>query len=238
MRPTKTKAHGLSLRALTTTLVLALLASLLLGATASAAGFKAPATVANESGRLDAASLYDLGGRTSALYAFSSSGSAFTKQLFWKSARGQFDASRAKLACGDLNADGYPDALVLYNLGAGQSALYAFLSDGGKYVQTTAWSGALAWGRAKLCVGDENGDGLDDAYVLAAASATRSAVYGFTSAVGAAEGAAPAPVTMTRATLCAAAPYPRVSQEAFRARLEFFAVESKIPLEARGRPPG
>jgi dienelactone hydrolase len=35
------------------------------------------------------------------------------------------------------------------------------------------------------------------------------------------------------ALLWAETPYPRVSQEAFRARLGFFAVESKIPLEAR-----
>jgi len=71
---------------------------------AFAAGFKAPAGEANQSGRLDTASLYDLGNGTRALYAFSSSGSAFTKKLFWKSAKGRFDAARAKLACDDLKA--------------------------------------------------------------------------------------------------------------------------------------
>ena len=212
MRRTKTKARGLSLRALTTTLALAPLAALLLGGAAAAppaafaAGFQAPPAAANESGRLDTASLYDLGGRTSALYAFSSNGSAFTQNLFWKSAKGKFDAAKAKLACGDLNADGYPDALVLYNLGAGKSALYAFLSDGSKYVQTTAWSGALPWGRAKLCVGDANGDGLDDAYVLYGSSATKSSVYLFTTQTGAQLDTL-TEVTMARTTAWRAQPY-------------------------------
>jgi len=90
-----------------TVLVIAILAGSLFvlassaASAASAVDLQAPASVSNQSGRLDTASLYDLGSHT--------------------------------------------------------SALYAFLSDGAKYVQTTAWSGALAWSRAKLCVGDAMG---------------------------------------------------------------------------------
>jgi hypothetical protein len=55
------------------------------------------------------------------------------------------------------NQSGRLDTASLYDLGSHTSALYAFLSDGAKYVQTTAWSGTLAWSRAKLCVGDAMG---------------------------------------------------------------------------------
>lgn len=51
--------------------------------------FSAPSEVANQSGRLDTTSLYDLGSRTSALYAFSSNGFAFTQKLFWQSANAE-----------------------------------------------------------------------------------------------------------------------------------------------------
>ena len=148
----------------------------------------------NHSGRLATTTLVDLGGRTSALYAFASDGTSFAKQLFWQSAPGAFDASKAKLACGDLNNDGNPDALVLYDLGRGRCALYAFLSSGTSYEKTTAWQGALTWAKAKLCVGDINGDGAADAYVLSAKNAKTCVLYSFTSASTPSDTAAPAPV--------------------------------------------
>jgi Tfp pilus assembly protein FimT len=177
-------------------------------ASAAASAYQAPTTIANQSGRLATISLTSLGHKTSALYAFVSSGSSFTKRLFWKSARGRFDASKAKLVCGDLNCDGYPDALVLFNRGHGRCALYVFLSTGTKFVKTTAWQGRLNWSTAKLAVADINGDGLADLYVLSRVSTSKSCVYAFlTKTRATASQTGPIPVVMSKTTASPAAPY-------------------------------
>ncbi|HSL95247.1 MAG TPA: hypothetical protein VLA35_04940, partial [Thermoleophilia bacterium] len=112
-------------------LALVLLACLLFSPAALAVddpGAISTAELATDAGRLDTASLYDLGDDTAALHAFVSDNAGFTRVRFWKSAVGAFDTDKAKLAHGDLNADGRPDALVLYDRGSGISALYAFLN--------------------------------------------------------------------------------------------------------------
>jgi len=195
-----------ALRAVVTTVVVLLVVALV--APLALAGQPAPVSEeTNMAGRLATIGLYDLGARTSALYSFASSGNAFRQELFWQSAVGTFDATKAKFAAGDLNNDGRPDALALYDLGKGKSALYAFLSDGSAFTQTTAWSGSLAWSRAKVCVADANGAGGDDVYVLYRSSATKSAIYSFISSSRSTEDGSPAPVTMTRATAMKAVPY-------------------------------
>ena len=45
--------------------------------------------------------LSDLGKKTAAVFNFVSDGSSFTKALLWKSAKGKFDARRAKVTAGD-----------------------------------------------------------------------------------------------------------------------------------------
>ena len=175
---------------------LALLA-VLTGAEVSRAA--ASSNVANRSGRLVTTTLCDLGARTSALYVFASDRTSFEKQTFWQSSRGAFDGAKAKLAGGDFNADGFPDVLVLYDLGEGKSALYAFLSNGAKYGKMTAWQGNLPWAKAKLSSGDVNGDGATDAFVLALTSATSSTLFTFTSSSTPRTDGKPAPVKMQQA---------------------------------------
>ena len=129
----------------------------------------ATVTVHNQAGRLDTVSLYDFGGGTAGLYTFVAGPSSFSKKLFWKSGPGQFVAAKAKLAAGDFNNDGYTDAVALYDLGGGNACLYVFVSDGTRFVKQEWWHsdpGAFDWSKAKLTVGDANGDGKDDVMVL------------------------------------------------------------------------
>ena len=170
-------------RALPATMLVALLLLLLAPAALAEDTFIEPVPVENTAGRLDTASLYDLGDNTAALHAFLSDNESFTRVRFWKSAVGAFNTDKAKLAHGDLNADGKPDVLVLYDRGSGISALYAFLNTGTSYVKTTAWKGTLAWGRAKLSVADIDGNGTDDAYVLYKTGTYTSSVQGFLSTI-------------------------------------------------------
>jgi hypothetical protein len=173
--------------------VLAALALALLFAALALGGAAAPAARAadtrvvaqtNQAGRLDTVSLYDLGRHTAGLYTFVASGTKCTKTLFWKSAKGTFAAARAKLAAGDVNGDGYTDAVVLYDLGGGKSALYLFLSDGTKFTKSKAWQSTPAtfvWSKSKLAVGDTNGDGKDDVQVLYDQGSKTAALYLFLS---------------------------------------------------------
>lgn len=196
-----TPSVAASLRAAPIALALGLLLCLLLSPAALAVddpGAISTAELATDAGRLDTASLYDLGDNTAALYAFVSSNSSFTRKLFWKSAVGAFDTDKAKLAHGDLNADGRPDALVLYDRGSGVSALYAFLSTGSAYVKTTAWKGTLTWTRAKLAVGDVNGDGADDAYILYRTGTDTAAVHAYLTTVSATQVSGVDKVVMTK----------------------------------------
>ena len=162
--------------------LLALMTVLAAGPGALVARASGPATVRNQAGRLSTVALSDLGHKTTSISSFVSDGDSFSRQVFWTSGRGAFDAKKAKLASGDLNGDGFPDVLVLYDLGKGRCALYAFLSTGTAFVRSTAWRGRLAWAGARLAVGDASGDGLDDAFVLAVKTAKKSRAVLFTSA--------------------------------------------------------
>ena len=185
----------------------ALLASVLAASSAVAAPFDPPTVEPNRAGRSANVCLYDFGDRTAALYVFSAGETSATRQLFWKSARGKFAAARASTACGDVNADARPDALVLYDLGRGRAALYAFLSTGTRFVKTTAWRGRLHLSRARLVCADANGDGADDAYIYLQKTSATATVYSHLSAVTPSTTAAPAKVAMARTTAWPASAY-------------------------------
>ncbi len=93
----------------------------------------------NKDGRADAIVLYDKGSSTSALYAFISSGSSFTKKTFWVSSPGGFSFSRAKLSAGDVNKDGRADAIVLYDYGNETSGMWVFISQGSSFSPKLFW---------------------------------------------------------------------------------------------------
>ncbi len=96
-----------------------------------------------------------------------------TKARWW---RGDFKAARAKLACGDLDADGRGDAFVLFDLGNATSSLRVFRSDGAAFAAPVAWwrsaAGALDWWSTKLAGGDVTSDLKADAVLLSRKSLT------------------------------------------------------------------
>ncbi|HOU91906.1 MAG TPA: FG-GAP-like repeat-containing protein, partial [Polyangiaceae bacterium] len=156
----------------------------------------------NRAGELATVCLSDLGHRTGALSVFAAeSETGFSRRLFWQSERGGFAVARAQLGAGDLNADGEPDALVLYDRGNRRCVLYAFLSDGQRFTRTTVWQGELAFANARLCLADLDGNGLSDAYLLVKRGSGRCALYAFKTRLAASSQGAPARVTLTRATL-------------------------------------
>jgi hypothetical protein len=131
----------------------------------------------NGDGVADGVALYDLGKKTSCLYVFLANGSTFTKQVAWKSAKGAFAWSRAKLAVGDVDDDGLDDVLVLYDRGHGTSSVERFALTGKKFVKTAVWRsarGALAWSSSQIAAGDVTGDGKADLAVLTRDSAAVS----------------------------------------------------------------
>jgi len=148
-------------------IALTIVCGLIVPAVAAAAA--EPVVVENQAGSRDTLALVNLGDRTSAIHTFVSADGGLTREQSWKSGKGAFDYSRARFAAGDVNGDGLTDGIVLYNLGRSRARFYVFLSDGTKLTKRTAWTsarGAFAWSRAKLAVGDINGDGRDDVVVL------------------------------------------------------------------------
>ncbi len=138
----------------------------------------------NGDGKMDTIILYDLGNKTSALYAFISNSTSFNQKLFWKSSTGAFDPTRSKLSAGDVNRDGKADAIILYDNGGGTSTLYAFLSTGSSFTQKRFWKsnvGKFSWARSKLSAGDVNRDGKADAIILYDCGKKTSALYAFIS---------------------------------------------------------
>jgi hypothetical protein len=134
----------------------------------------------NGDGLADGIALYDLGHGTSCLYVFISNGDGFVKKRAWKSTVGGFSWSRAKLAVGDINADGRDDVIVLYDRGKGRASLYRFISKGTTFARSLAYTstrGGLYSSRSQLVAGDATGDGRADAIVLYRGSPARLWVF-------------------------------------------------------------
>ena len=137
----------------------------------------------NGDGIGDGVVLYDLGGGRSRLLVFRSDGSRARQATAWTSRAGAFARSRARLAVGDVNADGRDDVLALYDRGRGSAAVYRFTSTGVKFRQALVWSARRGYSvvGAQLAAGDATGDGRADAVVLYRSTSTASRLDVFAS---------------------------------------------------------
>ncbi|MFF0560137.1 transglycosylase family protein [Streptomyces sp. NPDC004266] len=140
----------------------------------------------NGDGKDDIAVLYDqgtsqTGGRWTALWTFTSTGTDFTnpsKKWDSLSSADSWDWNRSRITSGDFNGDGKTDVGVLYNNGQNASndfvtALWTFPSTGTgfgapvkKWDNVSTNSGSWNWDRSKLVTGDFGGDGKDDVGIL------------------------------------------------------------------------
>ncbi|MFJ6994506.1 FG-GAP-like repeat-containing protein [Streptomyces sp. NPDC003090] len=130
----------------------------------------------------------------SALFAFTSTGTAFgSPTLEWESP-GAFRWALSKVTSGDHNGDGRADVSVFYDAGTSSdgrnlSALYTLYSTGANFgaaQRTWLASGGFTWSASKVASGDFNGDGKADVGVfydrgLAADGKYGSNLYTFTS---------------------------------------------------------
>jgi hypothetical protein len=97
--------------------------------------------------KADVVMLYDLGNSTSRLYSFISTGTGFkTPVTMYESAAGAMAFSKSKLTATDVNGDGKAEAVVQYDLGLGNSAMYVFKAAAGTLkgsVRTAVGNAAL-----------------------------------------------------------------------------------------------
>jgi hypothetical protein len=119
----------------------------------------------NGDGKADIAAFYDYSGARTGLWQFTSNGTGFTLDLKWDSGPGNWDSGRAKYVAGDFNGDGKTDIGGFYYYDGGQTAYWAFTSNGTGFTLDQKWSsGAGNWENnlATFVAGDFNGDGKAD----------------------------------------------------------------------------
>ncbi|WP_310796360.1 FG-GAP-like repeat-containing protein [Herbaspirillum huttiense] len=127
----------------------------------------------NGDGRADIVCVYDYGdGRTTTTVQLSQ-GTSFAPWTPWnmQTAVGGFFAksSCALLTLADVNGDGLPDVVCVYDYGQGQTNTFVQINQGNSFANWTAWSTQTGVGGfyaknscAALAIGDVNGDGLPD----------------------------------------------------------------------------
>ncbi|WP_329182666.1 FG-GAP-like repeat-containing protein [Streptomyces sp. NBC_01477] len=122
----------------------------------------------NGDGRADIEVMYDYGGSSTALIAFTASGSGFSAPAtVWSSGAGNWEWGGSDQLAGDFNGDGSADIEVLYDYGSSSTSLLLFagLGDGGFAAPVPVWnsgSGNWSWANTKPVAGDFNGDGKAD----------------------------------------------------------------------------
>ena len=125
----------------------------------------------------DIASMFDLGGGSTAIHMWLSNGSLFTPtgyaNTWWTSTTGGYNANNVtgRMVSGDFDGNGKSDIGVMYDYGSSNSSLHTFLSNGITFIPNgsanTWWtSGANSYDPTKVTgrflAGDFNNDGKSD----------------------------------------------------------------------------
>ncbi len=123
----------------------------------------------NGDGRTDMITVYNYGNASTGIHVLTaeSDGGVRPPKEVWTSARGSFDAGRAKWAAGDVNGDGLTDVIAFYGYADGSVAMWTFVTqkDGGFKPLKSAVMPPKSWYMERVIsvqAGDVNGDGRAD----------------------------------------------------------------------------
>lgn len=90
-------------------------------------------------GKEDVLAFYNYGGGTTGAWFFKSNGSTFSPRLWWHSGPGNFDLANATILSGDLNGDGYDEAVAFYKYGPTSTGAFVFSYNGYDLTHSMAW---------------------------------------------------------------------------------------------------
>ena len=128
----------------------------------------------NKDGKGDMAYVYGSGSSGSQiLLSYGQPGGGVSSPaVAWDSGSYGWEWDRLKIASGDFTNDGYDDLVLLYSLdGSGTLMFIAYGSGGGLMAPTLMWNsgaGGFDLTKAKVTVGDYNGDGFADVGLMSA----------------------------------------------------------------------
>ena len=120
-------------------------------------------------GTADVAALYQRSDGTTGVWVFRSTGTSFTRQLWWLSDAAEHTRVRNRLIAGDFDGDGLDDLVALADDGETTTAVAGLRSTGSGFVPDAGLApdtDSQAWGRSRLVTGDFDGDGADDVAAL------------------------------------------------------------------------
>ena len=125
----------------------------------------------NGDGRADVASIYNYPNAQTKLWLdYAQSNSTFgPPQLLWDSGVGNWDWSRSTPRAGDVNGDGRPDIVIMYDYGNSVTKFWTFAGTGSGFALPVVWwdsQTAPVWywevGMTRYVLGDRDGDGKAD----------------------------------------------------------------------------
>lgn len=131
----------------------------------------------------DFAIVYDYGGATTGIWVVD--GRRQARNVWWRSLPRGFDATKAKWAAGDFNADGRDDIAALYDAGNGRVKVFVFTSQVTRF-DAGQWSEARDivpdWTTTQVTASDVSCDGRADLVLFGARSSSASGIWAYVSA--------------------------------------------------------